>query len=171
MPNAFLAALSSDEILQSRLSVVLTADYVVVTNRQNGSHIVISLERLSEIKTIKTTYPGLLVIASGAFLIAAAAFCSKHGDGAALPSALIGLAFIVAYLCSRRAAISFVVDGESTATASGGLRDAAALVRAVETARIRRKYAAAKRSEQGESFGQWMKRILGFAHTGGASSG
>lgn len=171
MPNAILAALSSEEILQSRLSAVLTADYIVVTSPQGGSHVVISLERLSEIKTIKTTYPGLLVIASGAFLIAAAAFCSKQGDGAALPSALIGLAFVISYFCSRRASIVFVVDGESIETASGGLRDAAALVRAVEAARARREYALAKRSQEGESFGQWARRFLGFARKGRASSG
>ena len=168
MPNAILAALSSDEILQSRLSTVVTVDYVVVTNPNGGSHIVISLERLSEIRMIKTTYPGLLVIASGAFLVAAAAFCSKQGDGAALPSASVGLAFVIAYFCSQRAAIAFVVDGESTQTASGGLRDAAALVRAVETARARREYAAAKRSKEGESFRQWAGRVLGLARIGGA---
>jgi hypothetical protein len=167
MPNAILAALSSDEILQSRLSAVVTADYVVVTSPKGDSHIVISLERLSEIKTIKTTYPGLLVIASGCFLVAAAAFCSKQGDGAALPAALIGLAFVIAYFCSQRASIAFLVDGESTETVGGGLRDAAVLVRAVETARARHEYAAAKRSEQGESFRQWLGRVLGFASVGG----
>lgn len=171
MPNAILAALSSDEVLQSRLSAVLTADCVIVTNPLKGSHILISLSRLSEIKTIKTTYPGLLVIASGAFLIAAAAFCSKQGDGAALPSALIGLAFVIAYFCSQRASIAFVVDGESIETVSGGLRDAAALVRAVEAVRTRREYAAVKRSDHGESFGQWMKRILSLTRAGRASSG
>ncbi len=163
MPNAILAALSSDEILQSSLSAVLTADYVALTSPKGESHIVISLDRLSEIKTIKTTYPGLLVIASGTFLIAAAAFCSKQGDGAALPAALIGLAFAIAYLCSQRAAIAFIVDGEWTQTASGSLREAAALVRAVETARAKRQYAAAKRSQGGESLRQWVQRVLGFA--------
>ena len=163
MPNAILAALSSDEVLQSRLSAVLTADYVVVTSPKGGSHIVISLERLSEIRTIKTTYPGLLVIASGSFLIAAAAYCSKQGDGAALPAALVGLLFVIAYFCSQRASIAFIVDGESTETASGGLRDAAALVRAVEMTRARREYAVAKRSRGGESFWQWVGRALGFA--------
>lgn len=163
MPNAILAALSSEEILQSRLSAVLTADYVIIKSPKGGSHIVISLERLSEIRTIKTTYPGLLVIASGSFLVAAAAFCSKQGDGAALPAALIGLLFVIAYFCSQRALIAFMVDGESTETASGGLRDAAALVRAVETARARREYAAAKRSQGGESPWQWVGRVFGFA--------
>src|SRR5919199_223980 len=116
MPNAILAALSSDEVLQSSLSAVVTADYVIVTSPKGESHAVISLERLSEIRTIKTIYPGLLVIASGAFLVAAAAFCSKEGDGAALPAALIGLTFVIAYFCSQRAQIAFVVDGESTDT-------------------------------------------------------
>ena len=163
MPNAILAALSSEEILQSGLSAVLTADYVMVTSAKSESHIVISLQRLSEIRTIKTTYPGLLVIASGAFLVAAAAFCSKQGDGAALPAALIGLVFVIAYFWSRRASIAFVVDGESTETVSGGLREAAALLRAVETARARRGYAVAKRSNEGEPFRQWLPRVLGFS--------
>ena len=162
MPNTILTALSSEEILQSSLSAVVTTDFVMVTNPK-GTQIVISLERLSEIKRIKTTYPGLLVIASGAFLIAAAAYCSKEGDGAALPAALIGLAFVIAYFWSQRASIAFVVDGESTETPSGSLREAAALLRAVEIARARRRYAVAKRSEGGESFRQWIGRTLGLS--------
>src|SRR3954453_16729070 len=163
MPNAILAALSSEEVLQSGLSAVVTADYVVVTSSKGESHSLISLERLSEIRRIKTTYPGLLVIASGAFLVAAAAFCSKQGDGAAVPAALIGLVLVIAYFGSQRALIAFVVDGESVETASGGLREAAALLRGVETARTRRGYAVAKRSDEGESFRQWLQRALGFS--------
>ncbi len=163
MPNTILAALSSDEILQAGLSAVVTPDYVIVTSPKGESHVVISLERLSEIKTLKTTYPGLLVIASGAFLVAAAAYCSKEGDGAGTPAALIGLAFVIAYFLSQRASIAFIVDGESTETASGGLRDAAALLRAVEMARARRGYAVAKKSKQGESFRPWIQRVLGFS--------
>jgi hypothetical protein len=168
MPNTILAALSSEEILQSSLSAVVTADYVIVTNPDRQSHTVISLERLSEIRTIKTTYPGLLVIASGALLVAAAAYCSKEGDGAALPAALIGLTFVIGYFLSQRASIAFVVDGESTETASGGLREAGALVRAVETARAKRGYAVAKRSKEGESLRQWIQRVLGFSRPGRA---
>lgn len=168
MPNSILTALSSEEILQSSLSAVVTADYVVVTNPNNQSHTVISLERLSEIRTIKTTYPGLLVIASGAFLIAAAAYCSKEGDGAALPSALIGLTFVVGYFVSQRASIAFVVNAESTETLSGNLRTAGALVRAVETARAQRGYAVAKKSKQGESLRQWFGRVLGLSRLGNA---
>jgi len=164
MSNAVLAALSSDEILQSSLSAVVTADYVIVTSPKGESHVVISLERLSEIRTIKTTYPGFLVIASGAFLVAAAAFCSKQGDGAALPAALIGLIFVIAYFWSQRALIAFVVDGEATETASGSPRDAIALLRAVESARARHGYAVAKRSNEGESLRQWLQRVLGFSH-------
>jgi hypothetical protein len=163
MSNAILAALSSEEILQSSLSAVVTADYVIVTSPKGESHAVISLERLSEIRTIKTIYPGLLVIASGAFLVAAAAFCSKEGDGAALPAALIGLTFVIAYFCSQRAQIAFVVDGESTDTASGSVRDAAALLRAVESARARHGYTVAKKSSEGESLWQWLQRVLGFS--------
>lgn len=168
MPNTILAALSSEEILQSSLSAVVTADYVVVTTPNTQSHTVISLERLSEIRTIKTTYPGLLVIASGAFLIAAAAYCSKEGDGATVPSALIGLAFVIGYFVSQRASIAFIVDAESTETTSGSLRAAAALVRAVETARAKRGYTVARRSRQGESLRQWVGRILGFSRPGRA---
>ena len=167
MPNMILAALSSKEILQSKLSAAVTADFVMVTSPK-GAQIVISLERLSEIKRIKTVYPGLLVLASGALLIAAAAYCSKEGDGAALPAALIGLSFVIAYFWSRRASVVFIVDGESTETASGSLRDATALLRAVQMARSRRGDAPAKRSEEGESFRQWMGRTLGFLRAKGA---
>lgn len=161
MPNTILAALSSEEILQSKLSAVVTAEFVMVMSPK-GVQIVISLDRLSEIKRIKTIFPGLLVLASGALLIAAAAYCSKEGDGAALPAALLGLSFVIAYFWSRRAVVAFIVDGESTETASGSLRDAEALVRAVQMVRSRHGYALAKRSEEGESSRQWMGRTLGF---------
>ena len=106
------------------------------------------------------------MIASGALLVAAAAYCSKEGDGAALPAALIGLAFVVGYFVSQRASIAFVVDTESTETVSGSLREAGKLVRAVETARARRGYAVARRSREGESLRQWIQRVLGLSRFG-----
>ena len=134
MTDKVLAALTAQGIQQCYLSTTVTSDCVVVRNLNAPAHTIISLERLSEIETIKTTKPGLLVIASGLLTIAAAAFCSKHGDGAGPPVGIAGIGFCVGYLVTRRASIRFHVGEEVTQTAFGRLSDAAKLRKAVRQA-------------------------------------
>lgn len=133
MAKSVLDSLSGEEILEANPLGVVTNHWVVVRSA-GQSEIVISLSRVSTVKTIKTSIPGLLVVASAALLIAAAAASSKQGTGAALPIALLGLLFVVGYLLSRRAAVSFTVGAETFRTPDGGLRDAAVFLAAVEKA-------------------------------------
>jgi hypothetical protein len=84
---------------------------------------------------VRMTYPGLLVISAALFLVAAAAYFSKQGGNATVPMAVLGLAFLILYFGSRRAAVIFVVEGELLETIPGTLREAGALIKAVEKAR------------------------------------
>ena len=60
---------------------------------------------------------------------------SQHGDGAAIPFALLGAFFVAVYFGSRRANITFKLDTGATETTSGTIGDAAALIPLVEAAR------------------------------------
>lgn len=132
MANTVLDALLGEQILESNSFGIVTRSWVLVKSAE--SEIVISLSRISTVKTIKTTYPGLLVIASAALLLAAAAVSSKQGTGAALPIALLGLLFAIGYLLSRKASVKFVIGAEAIQTMEGSLREAADFVAAIEKA-------------------------------------
>jgi hypothetical protein len=134
MANTIIGALADDVTQKSYLMTTVTTGCVVIRDASAASQTAISLSRLSEVQTIKTSYPGLLVIASGLSVVAAAAFCSKEGDGAGVPSAFLSAIFVAGYFLSRRAAVKFVVDSEITQTPFGSPNAAISLIRAVETA-------------------------------------
>jgi hypothetical protein len=129
------AAISDEEVLRPNRLAWVTQHFLILRNAERQNHTIIPLVRLAEINVIKTPYPGLLAIAAGVFIIAAAALASKQGNGAALPCALLGAFLIAAYFGSRRANITFKLDTGATETAIGTLSDAAALIQLVETAR------------------------------------
>jgi hypothetical protein len=135
MANTIIGALTDDTAQQSYLMTTVTTGCVVIRNPSASSETAISLSRLSDVETIKTSYPGLLVVASGLSLVAAAAFCSKEGDGAGFPTAVLGASFVAGYFLSRKAALKFIVDSESTQTAFGSPRTAGQLKKAVQAAR------------------------------------
>src|SRR3954471_23388201 len=135
MANTIIGALTDDAAQKNYLMTTVTTGCVVIRNPSAASETAISLSRLSEIQTVKTSYPGLLVIASGLSVIAAAAFCSKQGDGAGLPTAVLSATFVAGYVLSRKMALKFIVDSESTQTTFGSPRAANHLKKAVETAR------------------------------------
>lgn len=135
MANTIIGALAEGTAQQSFLMTTVTSGCVVVKSPSTASETAISLSRLSEVQTIKTSYPGLLVIASGLSVVAAAAFCSKDGDGAGIPTVILSASFIAGYFASRRAALNFVVDDDSTRTAFGSRREADKLRKAVLVAR------------------------------------
>jgi hypothetical protein len=134
MANTIIGALTVDAAQKSYLMTTVTTGCVVVRNPSAASETAISLSRLSEVQTIRTSYPGLLVIASGLSVVAAAAFCSKEGDGAGIPTAVLSASFVAGYLLSRKAALRFMVESESTQTAFGTPRAAKDLRRAVQSA-------------------------------------
>ncbi len=112
----------------------VTTGCVVIRNPSTASETAISLSRLSDLQTVKNSYPGLLVIASGLSVVAAAAFCSKEGDGAGIPTAVLSATFVAGYFFSRKVAIKFMVDSESTQTTFGTPRAANNLKKAVQAA-------------------------------------
>jgi hypothetical protein len=134
MSNTALDALAGEQILASNSLGTVTNQWVVVRGAGSRSETVISLSHISTVKTIKTSYPGLLVVAGAALLVAAAAASSKQGAGAPLPIALFGFLFVLGYVLSRRASVAFVTGGERIQTAQGGLREAAEFVSALEKA-------------------------------------
>jgi hypothetical protein len=134
MTNPIIAELCEGQVLQSNPLAIVTRDCIVVRDPEGRSHTIIALARLSRLKRIRTTYPILLVIACGFAVIAAAAFCSKQGSGAGIPASLLGGAFAVGYLLSRRASVAFVVGSEVTETVSGSPSEATALIKAVQAA-------------------------------------
>lgn len=132
-----MAALSGEQISLSNSLATVATTCVLIRDPDGRSNTIISLHLIEGTKTIKTSVPGFLVIAAGLFLVAAAAHFSKDGGSADLPIALLGVGFVIAYLASRRASIAFFVDWDTIHTASGGLREAAALVRAIKSAKQR----------------------------------
>jgi hypothetical protein len=134
MANTIIGALADNVAQKSYLMTTVTTGCVVVRNPSAASETAISLSRLSEVQTVKTSYPALIVIASGLSVVAAAAFCSKEGDGAGIPTAFLSASFVAGYFLSRKAALKFIVDSEITQTAFGSLRAAGNLKKAVQTA-------------------------------------
>jgi hypothetical protein len=134
MANTIIGALAEDAAQKSYLMTTVTSGCVVVRDPSAGSETAISLSRLSEVQTVKTSYPKLLVVASGLSVVAAAAFCSKEGDGAGIPTSVLSAIFVAGYFLSRRAAIKFVVDSDAVQTAFGSPRAASNLRKVVESA-------------------------------------
>ena len=129
------AAISDEEVLSPNHLAWVTPHFLILRNNLRQSHTIIPLIRLIGINVVKTPYSGLLAIAAGVFVIAAAAFASKQGDGAAIPCGLLGVFLLAVYFGSRRANITFTMDSGATETIVGTLGDAAALIRLIESAR------------------------------------
>lgn len=134
MTGTLLAALSSEEVVLSSSFGMVTTNFVIVKDNAARSQIILSLNRLRDIQTIRTSYPGLLVISAGLLILAAASVCSKEGSGAGIPLGLLAIGFSIGFLATRRALLVFYTGSEITETVSGSLRGAAAFVRAVEAA-------------------------------------
>ena len=150
MANTIIGALTDNAAQKNYLMTTVTTGCVVIRNQSAASETAISLSRLSDVQTVKTTHPALLVIASGLSVVAAAAFCSKEGDGAGIPTAVLSATFVAGYFFSRKAALNFIVDSESTQTMFGSPRAANHLWKAVQTARIQEVNPEKQISEQPE---------------------
>jgi hypothetical protein len=134
MSNPILDSLPDEPVLQSNSLATVTPTVVVVRTARSLSHNVISVSSVSNVRRVKTTYPGLLVISAALFLVAAAAYSSKQGGNAAIPMAIFGLAFLIFYFGSRRASVIFELDDSTVETVPGSLREAAAVMKAVRKA-------------------------------------
>ena len=146
MGNEIVSALSDDEIIHSNILATVTRNCVIIPNPDGHAQTIIAMARIHKVRNVKSSYPGLLVIAGALGLIASAAVYSKDGHGTALPIALLGLGFAVAYIGTRRGSVSLVITSEKTEiieTASGSLKDARATATAIEEVRSRRNSEAA----------------------------
>jgi hypothetical protein len=135
LTGTIAAAICDEQVLKPNRLAWVTQHFLIVRNADRQNHTIIPLARLTGIDLVKTPYSGLLAIAAGVFVIAAAAFASKQGDGAAVPSALLGIFLIAGYFGTRRASISFRLDSGATETMVGTVAEATELVNLVERAR------------------------------------
>ena len=138
LKSEIVSALSDTEVLHSNLLATVTRNCVIIPNPQSHEQTIISRSRILSVKRIKSTYPGLLVIAGGLGLIAAAAACAKDGHGAGVPIGLLSLGFAISYIGTRRGSVALVVGvgpgkREVLETASGSLGEAAAIIHAIES--------------------------------------
>lgn len=163
MHNNVLAAVSSERIVQSRLSVVVTEECVVVPSFSGQPNTVLSLDSITKIKVVKTSYPSLAVIAASLFLVAAAAASSKQGSGAGLPVGVLATVFLAAYLVLQKARVVFMNGWEATQTISGSFAEAADLIDAVATSRRNLMNASAEKLVTPGFFGrlqQWTSGLF-----------
>jgi hypothetical protein len=135
MTTASNSVLVGPQVLHANPLGTVTADYVVIRDLHQHSHTIVALACISNITTVKAVRMPLMVFSTASFIIAAAAQCSRDGGGAATPCALIGIAFLLAYLMSRRASVILSVDSEGLRTAFGTLGEAAKLTAAIRSAR------------------------------------
>jgi hypothetical protein len=129
------AAISDEEVLQSNRLGWVTQHFLIIRDAERQNHTIIPLARVGSIDVVKTPYSGLLAIVAGLLIIAAAAFTSKQGDGAAIPAALLGAFLTAIYFGSRRAIVTFKLDSGGTETASGPLGEVKALIQLLEAVR------------------------------------
>ncbi len=134
MANTITPALSGEQVLHSSSLATVTENCIVIPSPEGRSQTVISTYRVTKVKTIKTTFPGLLVVSSALFIMAAAAQFSRDGGGAAIPIGVLGGLSVLGYVVTRKGAVALVVDGETTETMQGSLSEAAALVVAIRSA-------------------------------------
>lgn len=138
MTSEIVSALSDTEIVHSNLLATITRNCVIIPNPEGHAQTIISLSQIVSVRRIKSTYPGLLVIAGALGLIAAAAACSREGHGAALPIGLLGLGFAVGYIGTRRGSVAIVVGfdkREVVETPRASVKEAAATGAAIESVR------------------------------------
>lgn len=137
MSNPLLDALLNEPVLQANSLGTVTPNWVAVRTAKASEKTLIALNAVLAVRRAKTTYPGLLVISAGLFLIAAAAFASKQGEGAQIPMAVLGVIFLIFYFSSQRAALVLSLEHETLETASGSPREASAILKAIAKAQKR----------------------------------
>ena len=133
-PDKILAAVSGEQIVLSNSLATVATRCVVIRDGNGKSQTILSLAGITAMRTERVSYPGLLVVACGVLLIAAAAHASKDGGSADLPLVIVALLFVVFYLATRKAAVIFLSGLEKKPTVFGTPREAASLVRAVKQA-------------------------------------
>lgn len=131
--DMMLEALPGDRVLQRNALATVTTNCLIVRSSEDQSQTIIPIVHLASVSTAKTTYPGLLVISAACLLIAAGAYCSGEEGGAAVPAAMLGLVFLLAYGVSRKVAVAFRTRADRTVTSDGSTKEAKALIKAIRS--------------------------------------
>jgi uncharacterized membrane protein len=134
MADALLAALSGGDVLHANSLATVATNCVLIRTSSDRSRAIVSLDRITRMEMIRFSYPAFLAIAAGLLLMAAAAYYSRDGGSAQFPLATLGTLFIFAYLITRKASVLFWMGRESVQSTRGGLREAEALIQAVQEA-------------------------------------
>lgn len=142
MADPLVASLAGEEIVESNSLAIVTTGWVIVRPVRNRARVVLSLDSITNMQRVRTSHPGLLVIASGLILIAAAAYYSKDSSPAAVPIAVLGLFFAAAFWGTRRSSVVFHAEQERVETGLGSFGEASELVRAVTTAQLQASHEA-----------------------------
>ncbi len=132
--DKILTALPGEQILQSNPLATVATRWVIIRDARGSSQSILALSGITDMRSVKVSYPGLLVIACGVLLISAAAHYSKDGGAADKPLLVVALLFVLFYFATRKASVVFISGVEKTATIFGSLRQAAVLIRAVRQA-------------------------------------
>lgn len=133
MTATIVDALPGEQVLHSNSLAAVTPHCIILTGAGQGQT-VLALSRLSRMKRITVSYPGLLVIAVGSFILSVACFASKQGGGAGAPFAVFGALLVLGYFISRRGAVCFTVGSEVFETSLGTPGESKAVIAAIEKA-------------------------------------
>ncbi len=144
MQDVVFASINSERVVQSKLSVIVTEECVVVPAFSGQPNTVLSLAVISQMKIVKSYHPSLIVISAGLFLLAAAASASRDGAGMGLPIGIVGLVFLVAFVVLQKARVVFMNGSEATQTVNGSFTEVADLVAAVELSKRNLEFASSQ---------------------------
>lgn len=133
MSATIFDALPGEQVLHSNNLAAVTPHCIVLTG-DGQRQAILALSRISRIRRITVSYPGLLVIATGSFILSVACFASKQGGGAGTPFAIFGVLLVLGYFLSRRGAVAFTAGSEIFETSMGSPGEAKAIISAVEKA-------------------------------------
>lgn len=133
MSATIFDALPGEQVLHSNSLAAVTPHCIVLTSARQ-TQTILALSRVSRIKRITVSYPGLLVIAAGSFILSVACFASTQGGGAGTPFAIFGALLVLGYFLSRRGGVCFSVGSEVFETNLGSPGEAKAIISAIEKA-------------------------------------
>ncbi|MBV9083141.1 MAG: hypothetical protein JOZ62_10720 [Acidobacteriaceae bacterium] len=134
MQKTVLAALPRESVVYSNSFATVMTNCILISDANNKSQSIISLSRITDVKRIKTSYPGLLVISSGLFLVAAAAYCSKDTSGADLVFGSLGVIVLLAFAATRKACVALKIGSETRHSLNGSVSEAAEVIQALKSA-------------------------------------
>ena len=128
------SSIDGEELVTSNPLGVVTNRWIAFRLPHRAARMVLPLDSINRLQVIRTTNPGLLVIAGALSLISAGAYCSKTGVATAAVIGFLGIIFLTAYLAGRRGSVVFATTRDTVETGLGNTQDARDLARAATAA-------------------------------------